>query len=148
MAAPSVATATNSQSSLAKFVQELTVNATHNETETGEGEVVRILQQLLATSGEANPKPKPNPVEKALNTDVRTLVAKASLAYPVLRAAAADPALRAMMISELVSLSLEDGGGVVLPVGLRTHPLPINEWKDFKENLAGLNARNLPHVQA
>ena len=79
---------------------------------------------------------------------MRTLVAKASLAYPVLRAAAADPALRAMMIAELVSLSLEDGGGVVLPVGLRTHPLPLNEWKDFKENLAGLNARNLPHVQA
>ena len=79
---------------------------------------------------------------------MRTLVAKASLAYPVLRAAPADPALRAMMIAELVSLSLEDGGGVVLPVGLRTHPLPLNEWKDFKENLAGLNARNLPHVQA
>ena len=148
MAAPSLATTTNSQSLLAKFVQELTVNGTHNESDTGEGKVVRILQQLLATLGEPNPKPKLNPVEKALNTDVRTLVAKASLAYPVLRAAVADPALQAMMIAELVSLSLEDGGGVVLPVGLRMHPLPLNEWKDFKENLAGLNSRNLLHVQA
>ena len=103
---------------------------------------------MLANSGEAAQKPNLNPVEKALSTDVHTLVAKASLAYPILCTAAADPALHAMMIAELVSLLLEDTGGVVLPVGQCTHPLPLNEWKDFKENLAGLDAHSLPHVQA
>ena len=92
---------------------------------------------MLATSGEAAQKPKLNPVEKALSTDVHTLVAKASLAYPVLCAAAADPALHTIMIAELVSLWLADGGGVVLLVGLRMHPLPLNKFKDFKENWLG-----------
>ena len=62
-------------------------------------------------------------------------------------AAAADPVLQAMKIVELVSLSLEDGRGVVLPMGLRTHPLPLDQWREFKENLAGLSAQNLPQVQ-
>ena len=79
--------------------------------------------------------------------DVRTLVAWASLAYPVLQAVAADPALQAMMIAELVLLSLEHGGGVVLPMGLCTHPLLLDQWREFKENLAGLLARNPPQVQ-
>ena len=71
--------------------------------------------------------------------DVRTLVARALLAYPVLQAAAADPELQAMMIADLGSLSLEDSGGVVLPMGLRTHLLPLDQWREFKENLAGLS---------
>ena len=44
MAAPTITTAANSQSSLAKFVRELTVNATHDKAQTGEGKVMRILQ--------------------------------------------------------------------------------------------------------
>ena len=51
------------------------------------------------------------------------------------------------MIVKLVSLSLEDGGGVVLPMGLHTQPLPLDQWSEFKENLVGLSARNLPQVQ-
>lgn len=127
-----------SESALARMFKGLAADAATDETE-----VVRLLQSLLATSETTKP-PKLNPVEKVLGTDVRTLAARASIAYPVLRAAAADPALRAMLIAELVSLSLEDGGGVVLPMGLRTHPLPLERWREFKENLAGLSARNLP----
>ena len=105
-----------------------------------EGGVLRLLKQLLATQGEAQAKPKPNAVEKALSMDVRTLVAWASLTYPVQRAVVADSALQAMMIVELVSFSLEDGGGLVLPMGLRTNPLLLDQWREFKENLAGLSA--------
>ena len=50
---------------------------------TDDAEVARLLQSLLATSETTKP-PKPNPVEKVLGTDVRTLVARASIAYPVL----------------------------------------------------------------
>ena len=130
-----------SESTLAKMFKGLAMGPA-----TDDAEVARLLQSLLATSETTKP-PKPNPVEKVLGTDVRTLAARASIAYPVLRAAAADPALRAMLVAELASLSLEDGGGVVLPMGLRTHPLPLERWREFKENLAGLSARNLPQVQ-
>ena len=51
------------------------------------------------------------------------------------------------MIAELVLLSLEDGGGVVLPMGLHNHPLLLDQWREFKENLAGLLGQNLPQVQ-
>ena len=130
-----------SESTLAKMFKGLATGPA-----TDDAEVARLLQSLLATSEMAKP-PKPNPVEKVLGTNVRTLAARASIAYPVLRVAAADPALRAMLIAELVSLSLEDGGGVVLPMGLPTHPLPLKRWQEFKENLAGLSASNLPQVQ-
>ena len=72
--------------------------------------------------------------------DVCTLVVRVLLAFPVLRAVASNPALQAMMILELVSLSLEDGGGVVLPMRLHTHPLLLDQWREFKEILVGLSA--------
>ena len=72
----------------------------------GDTGMMKVLQQLLATQGEGTTKPKPNPVEKALSMDVRTLVVRALLAYPVLRMAVADPELRVLMIAELVPLSL------------------------------------------
>ena len=50
--------------------------------------------------------------------DTRTLVGRMSLSYPVLRAAATDTVMRALLISELVSLSVADGTAVVLPRGL------------------------------
>lgn len=89
---------------------------------------MKVLSQLLATTEGEEKKKKVNPIDKAKSTDVRTMVARLSLSYPVLRAAAHDPALRAMLLSELVSLSMEDGGGVVLPVGLRTHPVSGERW--------------------
>ena len=128
-----------SESALACLIKGLPVADSAGEI-ANEGGVLQLLKQLLATQGEAQAKPKPNAVEKALSMDLCTLVARASLAYKVLQAAAADPALRAMVIVELVSLPLEDGRGVVLPMGLHTQPLPLDQWREFKENLAGLLA--------
>ena len=135
-----------SESTLACLLKGLPVADGAGEA-AGKGGVLQLLKQLLATKGKAQAKPKPNAVEKALSMYACTLVVQASLAYPVLWAAATDSALRAMMIVELVLLSLEDGGGVVLPMGLHTHPLPLDQWREFKENLAGLLAQNLPQVQ-
>ena len=58
-------------------------------------------------------------MERAKTLDTRTLVGQMSLSYPVLRAAATDTVTRALLISELVSLSVADGTAVVLPRGLR-----------------------------
>ena len=51
--------------------------------------------------------------------DTRTLVGRISLSYPVLRVATTDTVTRALLISELVLLSVADGMAVVLPRGLR-----------------------------
>ena len=58
-------------------------------------------------------------MERAKTLDTRTLVGRMSLSYPVLRAATTDTVTRALLISELVSLSVADGTAVVLPRGLR-----------------------------
>ena len=71
-----------SESALARMFKGLAADADTDETE-----VVRLLQSLLATSETTKP-PKLNPVEKVLGTDVRTLAARASIAYPVLSLAA------------------------------------------------------------
>ena len=86
--------------------------------------MVCLLQCLLETSKEAKP-PKPNPVGKVLGNNVQSLVARASIVYPIIHTTAAALVLCTMTITELVSLLLEDRGGVVLPIGLCTHPLPL-----------------------
>ena len=58
-------------------------------------------------------------MERAKTLDTRTLVGRMSLSYPVLLAAATDTVTRALLISELVLLSVADGTAVMLPCGLR-----------------------------
>ena len=50
--------------------------------------------------------------------DTRMLVGCMSLSYPIIHAAAMDTVTRALLISELVLLSVADGTAVVLPHGL------------------------------
>lgn len=52
-----------------------------------------------------------------------------------------------MLISELITLFMEADGGVVVSLGLKTHPISLWEWKQFKGNLAGLNVTNLKKVR-
>lgn len=102
------------------------------------------FRQLLATEGEA--KKKVDPIQKARGIEAKTLVGRMTLSFPVLRAAAHDAGLRALLLAELVSLAAEDGGAVVLPRGLRVHTVSPDQFSLFKEQLSGLNAGNLREV--
>ena len=77
------------------------------------------LQSLLvAAEGNAYAKCKLTAVEQAKMLDTRTLVGCMLLSYPVLRAAAMDTVTRALLISELVSLSVANDMAVMLLGGL------------------------------
>ena len=69
---------------------------------------------LLATTEEGTKKKKIPLLEKAKTVDVASAVVKLLVTYPALRASAFNVAFRAMLMAELVSLWMEDGGGLVL----------------------------------
>ena len=70
---------------------------------------------LLATTEEGTKKKKIPPLEKAKTVDVASEVAKLLVTYPALHASAFNVPFRTMLTAELISLWMEDGGGVVLP---------------------------------
>ena len=78
---------------------------------------------MLATTDDQGKKCKIPLLEKAKAVDVGSTVAELSVTYPALYASAFDIAFHAMKTAELVSLWMEDGGGVVLPQGLRVHTI-------------------------
>ena len=59
-----------------------------------------------------------------------------------------DTVTRALLILELVLLSVADGTAVVLPRGLCMQAIALEQFAAFKEELSGLNAEMLPAVQA
>ena len=84
-----------------------------------EGDMLKTLRTLLAAAtGGAPAKRKLTAIQWAKTLDTWTLVCCMSLSYPVLRAAATDTVTRALLISELLSLSVANGTTVVLLWGL------------------------------
>ena len=69
-------------------------------------------------AGNALAKRKLAAIEHAKTLDTQTLIGCMAVSYPVLQVAIADTVTRAVLISELVSLSVADGTAVVLPRGL------------------------------
>ena len=112
-------------SSLAKFIAGAAEGRMLGQEDLRpDGDVLKALQALLAAAaGDAPAKRKLTAIERAKTLDTRTLVGRMSLSYPVLRAAATDTVTRALLISELVSLSVADGTAVVLPRGLRVQTI-------------------------
>ncbi len=133
-----------------------------HESETQESsEAATILQELSSLvgattvdsevqtggapgSGTALKKPAKQP--KPL--DVSTIIKRMRVSYPVMRATRVDSILRQLLLAELVTQVYNEGGSIVLPLGITTSSLPLDNFTKYREALSGLTESNTPAVTA
>jgi hypothetical protein len=70
-------------------------------------------------------------------------VGRIRISYPVIAASKYDATLRALLLTELLSLAAEDGETVYVPDGLTVVALPVASYRKLREVYMGVTKDNL-----
>jgi hypothetical protein len=79
--------------------------------------------------------------------DTGAIVRKIRISYTALRAALVDPALRRLLLCELMMQSHREGESLVVPQGMRFQPFAPAEFNKYKQALSELNSENANQVR-
>ena len=78
---------------------------------------------------------------------LRVIVNRLKWGLPLMRYTQRDPALRAMMLAELVQQNVDQSAAVVLPEGVMVQYITRDRYKAYREALSGLNDENVESVR-